>query len=150
MRFGIDLFGFRSYHGKLNMAFCVALFVVGASGAATKEGAGADDAGKDASFKRDPFWPVGFVPESVRKATVAAPKTGENRRGITDWSAAMKQVVINGVSSRSNSDFFAVINGGVKRVGDSVSVMHEGAVYTWAVDSIKPPGSVKLRRVSVR
>ena len=62
----------------------------------------------------------------------------------------MKKVVINGVSSSADNDYYAVINGEVKSVGDTVSVRMDSSVYTWAVDDIKPPGSVKLRRVSVR
>lgn len=105
---------------------------------------GTNDAPNDSSMsKRDPFWPIGYVPESLKKkASVKKPVVSN------DWNGAMKKVVINGVSSRSNNDFFAVINGGVKSVNDTISVVHGGITYTWAVASIKPPGSVKLRRVS--
>ena len=97
--------------------------------------------------KRDPFWPVGHVPEAVQAANkkkVVVKKSAESN----DWNGAMKKVVINGVSSRANNDFFAVINGQVKRVDDTISVSHGGVTYTWAVAKIKPPGSVNLRRVS--
>ena len=112
---------------------------------------GMDDAKKVVtSSKRDPFWPVGYVPEQV----VADGQGVVNKPGKpkvnNNWSTAMKEVVINGVSSRSNNEFYAVINGSVKSVGDTVAVNHEGTTYTWAVDSIKPPGSVNLRRVSAR
>lgn len=102
---------------------------------------------KKAESKRDPFWPVGYVPERVKEPEV---EKIEIKKPVVsnDWSGAMKKVVINGVSSRANNDFFAVINGGVKSVNDTVSVVHGGVTYTWAIASIKPPGSVKLRRVS--
>ena len=114
----------------------------------TKPVSGTNDATSLGSvIKRDPFWPVGHVPESVRaankKKTVVKKPTESN-----DWNGAMKKVVINGVSSRANNDFFAVINGQIKRVDDTISIIHGGVTYTWAVASIKPPGSVKLRRVS--
>lgn len=100
------------------------------------------------SVKRDPFWPVGYVPESVKAAAEAKkPKTVVKRTIANDWNTAMKNVAINGVSSK-NKEFYAVINGRIKSVGDTVTVKHEGMVYTWSVESIKPPGSVKLRRVS--
>jgi len=100
------------------------------------------------AIKRDPFWPVGYVPESVRAAQEESKSKPEkkpaNKKG---WNDAMKKVVINGVSSADN-DFYAVINGEIKKVGDTISVNYEGTVYTWAVDGIKPPSSVRLRRVS--
>lgn len=95
--------------------------------------------------KRDPFWPVGYVPKELQKKEVAVVKKPTESN---DWSGAMKKVVINGVSSRANNEFFAVVNGEVKSVNDTVSVTHGGMTYTWAVASIKPPGSVRLRRVS--
>ncbi|WP_372796274.1 hypothetical protein [Pontiella sp.] len=106
---------------------------------------GTNDALKPAvREKRDPFWPVGYVPERmIQKAEkVVKPTTSK------DWAGAMKKVVINGVSSRGHDDFFAVVNGELKSVGDTFSVDHNGTIYTWAVASIQPPGSVSLRRVS--
>ena len=99
--------------------------------------------------KRDPFWPVGYIPEHLIKKEVTVEKV-KPVSVVGSWSLAMKTIVINGVSSRSGDDFFAVINGEIKSVGDSVSVKYGDAVYTWTVDSIKPPRSVKLRRVSVQ
>jgi len=104
-----------------------------------------------AAMKRDPFWPVGYIPADVQVETGPAPAAASERsQGGNSWNEAMKRVVINGVSSRSDSEYFAVINGEVKSVGDTVSVVLGNSTYTWAVDRIEPPGSVKLRRVSVR
>ena len=98
--------------------------------------------------KRDPFWPIGFVPkETIVIPKKEAPKV-ERRSGKYEWSAAMKMLSISGVSSKGKNEFFAVVNGKVKSVGDTISVDYQGITYTWAVESIKPPGSVKLRRVS--
>lgn len=114
--------------------------------AAEKQG-GTNDAQKTAAVvKRDPFWPVGYKPKQMVQ---------KEQKGKTkiipggSWKEAMKNVVINGVSSRDN-EHFAVINGELKSVGDTVSVRLGTSVYTWAVVSIEPPSSVKLRRVSVR
>lgn len=133
----------------------LALFAVLFSGGAFAQAkatppSGTDDAKKELpGYKRDPFWPVGFVPERIKEAM--AKKESPDRLKPTianDWNKAMKKLVINGVSSRADNEFFAVINGQVKSVGDTVAITHEGKTYTWAVDGIKPPGSVKLRRVS--
>lgn len=124
------------------------LFVSATSFSQPKPVGGTNDAQSNGTaVKRDPFWPIGYVPESVKaaeaKKTVVIKKTEGN-----DWNGAMKKVVINGVSSRADNEFFAVINGEVKSVNDTISISHGGITYTWAVASIKPPGSVKLRRVS--
>jgi len=113
---------------------------------------GSNNANSHASVVlRDPFWPVGYKPtwmqdreEDTRQQVLA----GKN--GKSDWNAAMNQVVINGVSSRSGNEYVAVINNEVKRIGESVSLWHGGISYTWLVESITPPGSVKLRRVSAQ
>ncbi|MDF7801283.1 hypothetical protein P4C99_17525 [Pontiellaceae bacterium B1224] len=112
----------------------------------TKTSSGTNDAQVvTAVSKRDPFWPVGYVPKELQKNSA---KEVKKPTESNDWNGAMKKVVINGVSSRADNEFFAVVNGEVKSVNDTISVTHDGMTYTWAVASIKPPGSVKLRRVS--
>ena len=91
---------------------------------------------------RDPFWPLGHKPEPSSE-TVA----GNMPKGKIDWNKAMKQIVINGVSSRAGGGYVAIINNEVRSVGESFSIRYGGMLYTWKVDSIAPPGSVKLRRV---
>lgn len=100
----------------------------------------------DVAVKRDPFWPVGYTPRQVQGSTT---KTQRKVSGSIDWDNAMKQVVINGVSSRAGNEYVAVINNEVKTLGETVSIRYGGARYTWKVDGITPPGSVKLRRDSV-
>jgi len=105
---------------------------------------------QEAFIKRDPFWPVGYAPKIIKSVM---PK-GTPEQGVAkvdnSWNEAMKKVVINGVSSRAKNAYCAVINGQVKSVGDTVTINHGGTIYTWAVDGIEPPSSVKLRRVSAR
>jgi len=127
--------------------YCMLLLLLGliSTGIAeTKKTDGMDDALNE---KRDPFWPVGYVPDRIKKAVEKKNGQAESPAG-SNWNEAMKKIVINGVSSRANNQFYAVINGQVKSVGDTVTLRYEGTIYTWAVDGIKPPGSVKLRRVS--
>ena len=113
----------------------------------TENGSGTNDANSVAtSVKRDPFWPVGYVPEKIVQAKKKS--TMKKTTVKNDWAGAMKKVVINGVSSKGKNDFYAVVNGELKSLGDTFSVDHNGTTYTWAVASIQPPGSVRLRRVS--
>ncbi len=115
------------------------------------DGGGTNDAQEqEAVLKRDPFWPVGYVPKNIK--SVIPKENPKQSAAIVEnsWNEAMKKVVINGVSSRSENASFAVINGQVKSIGDTVTINHGGTIYTWAVDEIEPPDSVKLRRVSAR
>ncbi len=114
-----------------------------------EEGDGANNAKSGASVVvRDPFWPVGYVPEKPQdKEDVARRKMLTGTNGNNGWNEAMKKVVINGVSSRGGNEYVAVINSKIKTVGESVSVEYGGSRYTWQVERIAPPGSVKLRRL---
>lgn len=117
---------------------------------------GADRGGADSALnpsitvKRDPFWPVGYIPDWIKNAGKSAAVIESGDNGNSDWNAAMKLVVIQGVSSRSGSEFFAVINDQIKSIGEAVSVKYGNNIYSWAVESISPPSSVTLRRVSVK
>jgi hypothetical protein len=115
--------------------------------------AGSDDKGtKNAKemvgvIKRDPFWPVGYVP---KEAVLAATQKSTADVPAGSWKEAMKMVSIDGISRSAGSEYYAVINGQIKSAGDTVSVRLGNSLYTWAVDSIEAPGSVKLRRLTVR
>ncbi len=121
----------------------IVLFV-GLSGIVLQRSEAASNDGKENAVKRDPFWPVGYVAKGEENSALTQRKQGDS--GAVDWKKAMKQVVINGVSSRADNDYVAVINSEVRSVGESVSIWYGGAKYTWKVEKITPPGSVKLRR----
>ena len=117
----------------------------------TKPSGGIDDAiVSTVAMQRDPFWPVGYKPkwsfENESKAQIKV----VDKEGSTDWNRAMEQVVIQGVSSRAGNEFYAVINGQVKSAGETVSVTVGDVNYSWMIESISPPSSVKLRRVSAQ
>ena len=119
------------------------------AGAETSVSGGMDDAQNlSAAMKRDPFWPVGYKPkksvvvETKDQGVLAVIEEG------TDWNKAMGQVSIQGISSRADSEYYAIINGQVKSTGETVTVQRGGVSYTWIIESISPPSSVKLRRMS--
>ncbi len=124
------------------------LLLLGAIGACPVDAQVESDSGTNnaisspSAVARDPFWPVGHKAEPDAEAGARKlPKGG------IDWSKAMKQVVINGVSSRAGGGYVAIVNNEVRSVGESFSIRYGGVLYTWKVASIAPPGSVKLRRV---
>lgn len=136
--------------GTLFLTVAIGLIGMCDSAHAQKEtSSGINDATEQgAAIKRDPFWPVGYVPKNIKNVI---PQDNRKQNVVVvdnSWSEAMKKVVINGVSSSAENEYFAIINGKVKSVGDTVTINHGGTIYIWAVDGIEPPGSVKLRRVS--
>jgi hypothetical protein len=105
---------------------------------------------QESATKRDPFWPVGYKPKNIMKVVATGDSFPKVQVVEKSWDEAMKKVAINGVSTRAGNEYFAVINGEVRSVGDTVKVSYGDSTYTWAVDAIESSGSVKLRRVSVR
>jgi len=103
-----------------------------------------------AVLKRDPFWPVGYVPKNITNVIPKETPKSSTATVENSWDEAMKAVVINGVSHGEDNTYLAIINGKIKSVGDTVTINQGGTLYTWAVNSIEPPGSVKLRRISAR
>ena len=147
----------KPYARKRYTRVLLTISVIGVAGtvnfaqAQTTVANGTNDALEQEAFiKRDPFWPVGYVPKNIKSVI---PK-GDSEQGVAkvdnSWNEAMKKVVINGVSSRAENAYIAVINGQIKSIGDTVTINHSGTIYTWAVDDVEPPNSVKLRRVSAR
>ena len=148
----------KPYATSWNTRMLAVVLAIGIGGtgnitqAQRKDTSGINDAKEqEAVLKRDPFWPVGYVPKNIR--SVIPKENPMQSASIVEnsWNEAMKKVVISGVSSRAgNNRYFAVINGEIKSIGDTVTITHGGTIYTWAVDDIEAPSSVKLRRVSAR
>ena len=124
----------------------VFITIAGPLDSEAETGDSADDASKALLDQRDPFWPVGYTPAGLVK--IEQPIEAERPVVHQGWGEAMKQIVINGVSSKGKDNFYAVINGQIKSEGETISVKLGDTVYSWVVSSIKPPSSVKLRRVS--
>jgi hypothetical protein len=122
-----------------------------AAGEEASRSDGIDDALQaSVAIQRDPFWPVGFEP----KRSVAVETTDQNVmvrvEKSADWNKAMEQIAIQGVSSKADSEFYAIINGQVKSMGETVTILVGEINYTWMIESISPPSSVKLRRLSAQ
>ena len=89
------------------------------------------------ALKRDPFWPVGFIPKNKGPQKVVV--------GDVDWKKAMNSVRINAVSKKG-TEAIAIINNRKKKVGDTVSVNYKGHRYEWIVESITTTkNAVKLK-----
>lgn len=115
------------------------------------------------SVRRDPFWPVGYVPRVVEKpppgaaassGAMIAPAAPVAERPL-DWNEAKRHVDIRGTSrvgrdkSTGSELYQAVVNGRIVEAGDTVSVSFEGRLYRWRVQAITPAG-VSLTRMDAR
>ena len=118
------------------------------------------------AVRRDPFWPVGFVPKRTDKALPAAGKgspTAGNPGGTAsqpapkavDWEEALRHLDIRGISrvardrTSGREAYFAVVNGRIVEEGDTVASSWEGRVYRWRVGQITPNG-VQLSKLDSR
>jgi len=97
---------------------------------------------------RDPLWPVGYTPAWQGAKNTQEESATVKNEGSIDWNKAMEKVAIQGVSSRAGNEFYAVVNGQVRSAGETVCVEIGNVSYTWMIEGISPPSSVKLRRVS--
>lgn len=118
----------------------------------------------DSGRKRDPFWPVGYVP---RKPVLAATQASASAAGTTqarfeserlrppDWDAARKLLDIRGVSligrdKQTNAPkFVAMVGGKFVEEGDSVSVAFDYRIYRWKISGINANG-ISLVKTDVR
>jgi hypothetical protein len=133
------------------LTFLVGLKAASAANIETSPADGMDDAKVGTVVvQRDPFWPVGYTPKwIIEKKPQVQGQVVEKEKSI-DWNKAMEQVAIQGVSSRAGNEFFTVINGQVKSTGETVSVQLGDVNYTWMIENISPPSSVKLRRMTTQ
>jgi len=120
--------------------------------------------GEGVSKRRDPFWPVGYVPKVVKKAPVG-PKTPGGTPGsgvsvaepphVPQWEEAMRKLDIRGISligrdkESGKSKYLAMVTGRLVEEGDVVNVAYEGRIYRWKVTGIGPAG-VAFQKLDVR
>jgi hypothetical protein len=101
---------------------------------------------------RDPFWPVGYVPPSERKAddqqnTAAGPAVVVEKLEPPQWDLALKTLSIKGVM-KSGAGYMAVINGQVTSENDTISAGFKGRTYSWRIAKIGKEG-VRFERLEL-
>lgn len=95
---------------------------------------------------RDPFWPVGYFPESWQsdepEESAPSPTSG------TDWKIPTSLIQVSG-TSRLGDKAIAIINGDLKEVGDLIEVSYSGRIYQWKLKKINASGTVDIDRVGI-
>ena len=128
---------------SMRVASVLSIYLLAACGSTHAQGGGTS-----ATAERDPFWPVGYQPKTATKAVETKPQQAIVEKSNEDWKAAMKLVMVSGVSQRGETEYCAVINGELKVVGETITVLYNGAEFTWTVAGIAPPASIKLKRLA--
>jgi hypothetical protein len=103
---------------------------------------------------RDPFWPIGYVPESERKQKAEpvavtktpsvpqkAPPPAEAPIADDDWAKAKKTLAIRGTTRSVNPvthdvRTLALINRQLFAVGDTVSALYQNIRFQWRITAI--------------
>lgn len=96
---------------------------------------------------RDPFWPVGWFPENWQ-----GDEAENGEQGSLDdagWKAAADLLDISG-TSRMGDRTVALINGEIKKTGDTVFVIYQNREYHWEILSIADDGRIQLKKHIIR
>lgn len=97
-------------------------------------------------IKRDPFWPVGYVPKGQE---VEVPVVNDAVVQV-DWESAEKQLDISAVGEKSGAPF-VLINRIMMTEGTQFQINVNKVNYTWEVSEIDPSKgaqAVEPRRIS--
>lgn len=95
---------------------------------------------------RDPFWPVGWMPQPVADKGAV---TGPQPKSPIRWEDAAELLRISGLSAKPDGSYLAIIKGvGVVEENDIISVNFSGLSYRWKVIAISNTG-IKTERIGV-
>ena len=106
--------------------------------------------------RRDPFWPVGFRPGKVKPSssgldTNTVPTNIVAIVESPDWPKAESQLkfttIVEGQGGRKT---FAMVNGQVLSIEETLTSTCGNYMYVWTVRSISKETGVKLNRQSAR
>ncbi len=90
---------------------------------------------------RDPFWPIGFSPESTNKESNTTDEKKQKKVEDPVWKEAIHLLDVKGVMNSGGNKYVAMINNQVVREGDEVSVQMGSLLYRWKVHSISKTGA---------
>lgn len=101
-------------------------------------------AAPDNSFelRRDPFWPVGWVPPDFG---LSEDDSVLKIQPTSRWKQALRLLKVTGITEGPDK-FIAVLKGiGVVEEGDVLAVNYQGLTYKWVVRAINRKGIVPER-----
>ena len=153
--------------GAASFLFATALIAQNAddpapeTAAAPPAAANAED--EDITKPRNPFWPVGWVPEVIdTNVAVVVDTTTNDTTQVTnavqqiepepleeprDWDGAERRLIVKRKKyDEDDEEWKAILSGiGVITVGQTVSVEYRGDIYTWRVAIINEKGVAYTR-----
>lgn len=109
---------------------------------------------------RDPFWPVGYVPEAQRdkpsqapvkvQPTIAPRRVAEPPKPVVDWAKARRHLRVSGYAE-GKAIRSCFINGRLYSEGESVVLDQDGFRYTWRLVKIdREPARNEFEEVSAQ
>ena len=106
--------------------------------------------------RRDPFWPVGFRPGKVKSSSPGSDTNTVPTNVVPivespDWPKAESQLKFTTiVEGQGGKKTFAMVNGQVLSVEETLAATCGNYMYVWTVRSISKETGVKLNRQSAR
>ena len=92
------------------------------------------------STLRDPFWPVGFIPEAGASKETKA--TESRIRKSLLWP----KLEVRAISRTTQGSFIAIVDGiGIVESGDIVSMRRKGLIYRWKINKVSRKGISRTR-----
>jgi hypothetical protein len=101
--------------------------------------------------QRNPFWPVGYQPESIAPVEIVSPEATKDLSAAATalvekgWKDALRRLDVRGSSRMADGRSLALINKRAYAVGEIVQLVHGGRPYAWKVVKIDLSG-VTLER----
>jgi len=93
---------------------------------------------------RDPFWPVGYIPEAWKEKVV---KVDPNALASMNdqWAAASKKIKVS-FTKMMNGQRVASINRKIKKSGDTIDVQHAGKTFQFKLGTVYANGKLGLKK----
>jgi hypothetical protein len=99
---------------------------------------------------RDPFWPVGYVPDSWKTGSQGSAVDLAKQATINEqWAAAAKEVKVN-FTKKEGAQWVASINRKIRRPGDVFGVQYNGKIFSFRLREVYPNGKLRLEKESIK
>ena len=97
------------------------------------------------TFRRDPFWPVGYVPPTPGRPSTHDKKPAERDATEKEWDDAVNSLVYQGALSSAGA-VYAIINGKMCQAGEVLTVKRGAKSFRFRIKSLAS-GKAQLERL---
>ena len=94
--------------------------------------------------QRDPFWPVGYIPDAWKEKVVSVDQ--DALASLNDqWTAASKKIKVS-FTKMMNGQRVASINRKIKKPGDTIDVQYAGKTFQFKLGTVYANGKLGLKK----